>query len=450
MKETYIHKNVWVPSESAFKFVEQVDPKTGEKKFILKGLMLPFNKVSRNAVMYNTDSIKEKCKQLVGKPMMYNHKVDTDALPIGHFIDSWCENDGWYYKADVDPAERDMIRKLERGDLRHVSIQLIGGKVQERFDESNKSFTEAWVEDVIEGSVVPAPGFLDTTAAFAEALHSEGVVRGVPDGTGPHGRKMGPGKDRDECPLKEREPLAQDAINLARKMFGKKLDQLTPAEDKKLDNELYKLYGYRREDITTTTGKGAMAPTKMIDKEDAIIPDTDTPTEKDLEEKQVLVGDDPQEEETNLILENEGIMLKGGDTPDDHFDADQLSMGIEVELEHTDDRDLAKQIAKAHLLEIPDYYTRLKKMEDEAMTQKAESILSGMDMKEAVDIMKEFVLTLGDIVRLPFGMPGKDAQYYQGQLGRVVKVGDNDYTLEFRDGKKIKVDKEVFNISVID
>jgi hypothetical protein len=41
-------------------------------------------------------------------------------------------------------------------------------------------------------------------------------------------------------------------------------------------------------------------------------------------------------------------------------------MGIEIELEHTDDREIAKKIALDHLAEIPDYYTRLKKMEDEA------------------------------------------------------------------------------------
>lgn len=41
-------------------------------------------------------------------------------------------------------------------------------------------------------------------------------------------------------------------------------------------------------------------------------------------------------------------------------------MGIEVEKEHTDDEEIAKRIALDHLKEFPDYYTRLKKMEDEA------------------------------------------------------------------------------------
>ena len=51
-------------------------------------------------------------------------------------------------------------------------------------------------------------------------------------------------------------------------------------------------------------------------------------------------------------------------------------MGMEVELEHgvrnvvtnvtNDDLVLTGKIALAHLLEFPDYYTRLQRMEDEA------------------------------------------------------------------------------------
>lgn len=44
----------------------------------------------------------------------------------------------------------------------------------------------------------------------------------------------------------------------------------------------------------------------------------------------------------------------------------QLKMGIAIEHEHTKDKDLATDIALQHLDEIPDYYTRLKKMEKSA------------------------------------------------------------------------------------
>ena len=52
--------------------------------------------------------------------------------------------------------------------------------------------------------------------------------------------------------------------------------------------------------------------------------------------------------------------------PDDKFDPAQLKLGIKIEMEHTDDRQKAENIAKDHLSEVPDYYIRLKKMEKEA------------------------------------------------------------------------------------
>lgn len=58
------------------------------------------------------------------------------------------------------------------------------------------------------------------------------------------------------------------------------------------------------------------------------------------------------------------------------FDVKQFCMGMNVELEHgsrnpltnvsSDDPLITAKIAMAHLIEFPDYYTRLKKLEDEA------------------------------------------------------------------------------------
>ena len=59
----------------------------------------------------------------------------------------------------------------------------------------------------------------------------------------------------------------------------------------------------------------------------------------------------------------------------DKFDIEQFMMGMNVELEHgtrdphtnvtNDDLLMTAKIALAHLNEIRDYYTRLKKMEEE-------------------------------------------------------------------------------------
>lgn len=56
-------------------------------------------------------------------------------------------------------------------------------------------------------------------------------------------------------------------------------------------------------------------------------------------------------------------LSKSVNEPDDKYDADQLARGIEVELEHTDNKDLAKMIAKDHLNECSGYYDMLDKAE---------------------------------------------------------------------------------------
>lgn len=60
--------------------------------------------------------------------------------------------------------------------------------------------------------------------------------------------------------------------------------------------------------------------------------------------------------------------LKGGEgdnRPDSAFDPEQLKAGIKVELEHTKDRAVAKEVAKDHLTESADYYKKLKVMESD-------------------------------------------------------------------------------------
>ena len=48
------------------------------------------------------------------------------------------------------------------------------------------------------------------------------------------------------------------------------------------------------------------------------------------------------------------------------YDPSELAKGIEVEKEHTEDAKVAERIAKDHLDEFPDYYTRLARMEKQA------------------------------------------------------------------------------------
>lgn len=81
----------------------------------------------------------------------------------------------------------------------------------------------------------------------------------------------------------------------------------------------------------------------------------------------------------NITIEEAKFIGKRLGIKWDKFDVDQFKIGMEVELEHGTIRALTNisndhllttgKIALAHLIEIPDYYTRLLKMEKEAKKQ---------------------------------------------------------------------------------
>lgn len=80
--------------------------------------------------------------------------------------------------------------------------------------------------------------------------------------------------------------------------------------------------------------------------------------------------------------------LRGGKAdgmPDQRYDQRELAKGVKVEYEHTDDFNAAKQIAKDHLEEIPDYYTRLAAMEEEAEELKEKSARTLLDRVYAIE-----------------------------------------------------------------
>ncbi len=55
--------------------------------------------------------------------------------------------------------------------------------------------------------------------------------------------------------------------------------------------------------------------------------------------------------------------------PTSSFSPYQLRKGIEVQREHTDSPSIAQQISKDHLAEVPDYYSRLLRMQKQAKMQ---------------------------------------------------------------------------------
>ena len=79
------------------------------------------------------------------------------------------------------------------------------------------------------------------------------------------------------------------------------------------------------------------------------------------------LGQDPHEFEGHIYMVLSSVLSEGRSKGKDvKHDPKQLKMGIKVEMEHTTDVIISRKIALDHLKEIPDYYTRLDKMEKEA------------------------------------------------------------------------------------
>lgn len=83
--------------------------------------------------------------------------------------------------------------------------------------------------------------------------------------------------------------------------------------------------------------------------------------------------------------------LASGRKPED-FDPEQLKKGIKVELEHSGDAPLAQEIAMDHLVEDPEYYTKLEKMEKSGHVLNDDNLVKFKDVFTAlrthVDLME--------------------------------------------------------------
>lgn len=110
---------------------------------------------------------------------------------------------------------------------------------------------------------------------------------------------------------------------------------------------------------------------KLIKEEDEIT----NPEQEEIQSniaKEIPTEETP-ENEFGGEEELEGGLADGAEPIE--FDPKEILMGMEVEMEHTKDPKVSLEITMDHLKEIPDYYTRLKEMEQEAETPSEEETL---------------------------------------------------------------------------
>ena len=76
------------------------------------------------------------------------------------------------------------------------------------------------------------------------------------------------------------------------------------------------------------------------------------------------------DEQEEVEYQGNKIMVgKHKDDSDSRFIPDELSMGIEDEMKHTnDDKRVAKSIAKDHLIQMPNYYSRQRQSKNGSLS----------------------------------------------------------------------------------
>jgi len=191
---------------NTFKFVttEGLGSTKTESGLKVKGLALPFEKVSRNGFSYLTESITKAHKSLEGMPVLFNH--DSDKV-IGKVQAVSITNEGMVYEMDLGTYGPYgwVAEAVARGDLSKVSIQASYDVDKSFIDD--KGVTNAWVEEFYELSIVTIPGFKDTTAAVIEAVRhkAEETTMTEPD-------KKPEGEVEEQVPVTESDSKGYDEL----------------------------------------------------------------------------------------------------------------------------------------------------------------------------------------------------------------------------------------------
>jgi len=152
-----------------------IEAKESKDKTIT-GLIVPFNKVSRNGVLYNKESVIEKANDLVLKPLMWNHQTKGEELPKGEWTSVEVKEDGLYGTAKIFNTEynKDLLEYLRNASEIRVSLNISGDAVNKQ-DVDGKHYREATVKEFFETSIVTIPGFGEAKVVFSESFEGSAV-----------------------------------------------------------------------------------------------------------------------------------------------------------------------------------------------------------------------------------------------------------------------------------
>lgn len=159
---------------------EEFDTKGNLIKVVMSGDAITFHKPTRNRISYKYENSSGKHKSLIGKPFLDTHNDSSIRThpPFGHVINSYPgvnEKNGLpslKYEVDIDPEEKQFIRKAKRKDIPGVSIQVVVSSLVEKSDNMG-DYLEATIVEYLELSAVLIPGDGDSSIKLKERFNSK-------------------------------------------------------------------------------------------------------------------------------------------------------------------------------------------------------------------------------------------------------------------------------------
>ncbi|MFW5902622.1 MAG: hypothetical protein ACOCTT_01905 [archaeon] len=208
-----------------------------KKGYILKGNAMPLGETSRNGVYYRPESVKKAYKSLEGNSFLFSHQQDQVNHVLGHVTKADLTDTHVTYEVDIDPEEKDFIRKSERGDIKHVSVGAIINPETVEIDE-DKGIAYVDVEEFAELSSAPVPGYKNTSAklntvmAIAEKFGNEDQVKKLKQKT--KTKETDEDKDTEDNPEEDKLPGQADTEEPKDKEDKKETEE---SEEDKEDTE---------------------------------------------------------------------------------------------------------------------------------------------------------------------------------------------------------------------
>lgn len=155
-----------------------------------------------------------------------------------------------------------------------------------------------------------------------------------------------------------------------------------------------------------------------------------SPNDKQVHAFAEKIGMNEHELERHIYMLLSSV-ISGGKAPKytGDYDSKQLEMGRKVEMEHTSEPLIAEKIAKDHLAELSDYYTRLKKMEEGAGVK-----------HEQLSVLREIFVQMGEIYSMKPG-PRRDMQ-----LLRLAIIAEYDATNLYEEMAQLTDDENIRDV----